>query len=228
MAKRIRSLEDIEKTVEEQGFLPFFANDIADFSLEERIDGKFWFTGFDGPWEAWDWKGPIARRKNCIYGKLFNKKAGFVSREWYPDLANWRRDGYDFDALYDDGKASHDDKLVYDMVDQREDSVLSKELKKLGGFRKGGKKGFDTIITRLQMRSYVSIADFEYQMDRCGRPYGWGVARYSTPEAQFGEALMEEVYRQEPEESRRRVYAYLRELTGAEDRMLAKMLGDRL
>ena len=172
MAKQIKSLEDIEKVVEEQGFLPFFANDIEGFSLEERIDGKYWFTGFDGSWEAWGWKGSIARRKKCVYGKLFNKKAGFVSREWYPDLANWRRDGYDFDALYDDGKASHDDKLVYDMVDQRDDSVLSKELKKLGGFRKGGKKGFDTIITRLQMECYLVVADFTYMTDKKGNPYG--------------------------------------------------------
>ena len=105
---------------------------------------------------------------------------------------------------------------------------MSKELKRRCGYGKDGNKGFDTVITRLQMRSYVSIADFEYQMDRYGRPYGWGVARYSTPEAQFGETLMEEAYRQEPEESRRRVYAYLRELTGAEDERIAKLMGDRL
>lgn len=226
MAKRIRSLEDIEKTVEEQGFLPFFANDIAGFSLEERIDGKYWFTGFDGFWEAWDWKGPIARRKNCAYGKLFNKKAGFVSREWYPDLANWRRDGYDFDALYDDGKASHDDKLVYDMVDQREDSVLSKELKKLGGFRKGGKKGFDTIITRLQMECYLVVADFTYMTDKKGKPYGWGVARYTTPEKYYGKSFTGAVYRRKPEESKERLLAQFRRiLPRANEKQLLKLLG---
>ena len=226
MVKRIKSLEDIEKNVEEQGFLPFFANDIDGFSLEEHIDVKYWFTGFDGSWEAWDWKGPIARRKNCVYGKLFNKKAGFVSREWYPDLANWRRDGYDFDALYDDGKASHDDKLVYDMVDQREDSVLSKELKKLGGFRKGGKKGFDTIITRLQMECYLVVADFTYMTDKNGNPYGWGVARYTTPEKYYGKSFTGPVYQRKPEESKDRLLTHFRRiLPRANEEQLLKMLG---
>ena len=226
MAKQIKSLEDIEKVVEEQGFLPFFANDIEGFSLEERIDGKYWFTGFDGSWEAWGWKGSIARRKKCVYGKLFNKKAGFVSREWYPDLANWRRDGYDFDALYDDVKASHDDKLVYDMVDQRDDSVLSKELKKLGGFRKGGKKGFDTIITRLQMECYLVVADFTYMTDKKGNPYGWGVARYTTPEKYYGKSFTGAVYQRKPEESKERLLTHFRRiLPRANEKQLLKILG---
>lgn len=226
MAKRIKSLEDIEKNVEEQGFLPFFANDIAGFSLEERIDVKYWFTGFDGSWDAWDWKGPIARRKNCVYGKLFNRKAGFVSREWYPDLANWRRDGYDFDALYDDGKAPRDDKLIYDMVDQQEDSVLSKELKKLGGFRKGGKKGFDTIVTRLQMECYFVVADFTYMTDKKGNAYGWGVARYTTPEKYYGESFTGMLYQRNPEESKERLLTHFRRiLPRANEKQLLKILG---
>lgn len=40
--------------------------------------------------------------------------------------------------------------------------MLSKELKKICNYRKGGNKGFDTVITRLQMQIYVTIADFVY------------------------------------------------------------------
>ena len=226
MTKQIKSIEDLERIVEEIGFLPFFSCGIPGYSLEERVDARHWFTGFDGAWDAWEWKGPIARRKKCVYGKLFNKKAGFVSREWYPDLANWRRDGYDFDALYDDGKASHDDKLVYDMVDQRDDSVLSKELKKLGGFRKGGKKGFDTIITRLQMECYLVVADFTYMTDKKGNPYGWGVARYITPEKYYGKSFTGAVYQRKPEESKERLLTHFRRiLPRANEKQLLKILG---
>ena len=225
MAKQIKSIEDLERIVEEIGFLPFFSCGIPGYSLEERVDARHWFTGFDGAWDAWEWKGPIARRKKCVYGKLFNKKAGFVSREWYPDLANWRRDGYDFDALYDDGKASHDDKLVYDMVDQRDDSVLSKELKKLGGFRKGGKKGFDTIVTRLQMECYLVVADFTYMTDKKGNPYGWGVARYITPEKYYGKSFTGAVYQRKPEESKERLLTHFRRiLPRANEKQLLKIL----
>ena len=60
------------------------------------------------------WK--IRRSGKCLYGKLFNKKAGFVSREWIPDFANFRRDGYDFDARWDDGLASYKDKELYEAI----------------------------------------------------------------------------------------------------------------
>lgn len=40
--------------------------------------------------------------------------------------------------------------------------LLSKELKRLCHYGKGGNKGFDSIVTRLQMQSYLVIADFEY------------------------------------------------------------------
>ena len=49
------------------------------------------------------------------------------------------------------------------------------------------KEGFETAISKLQMGGRVLIADFEYRYDKRGRRYGWGVARYSTPEDFFGE-----------------------------------------
>ena len=113
------------------------------------------------------WK--IRRSGKCLYGKLFNKKAGFVSREWIPDFANFRRDGYDFDARWDDGLASYKDKELYEAI-TGEGRMLSKRLKEALNYRKGGNTGFETCITRLQMQSYVCIADFVYMQDRYGRP----------------------------------------------------------
>ena len=45
----------------------------------------------------------------CIYGKFFHKKTGYISVEWFPHFANYRREGYDFDALYDDGHGQETD-----------------------------------------------------------------------------------------------------------------------
>ena len=100
----LRSPEDIAALAEEWGFLPFFAGEIPGFSVEECCPPELWFSEeADGPWE---WKGPVARSGRCVYGKFFGGRAGFISREWLPDFANFRRDGYDFDARYDDGLAS--------------------------------------------------------------------------------------------------------------------------
>ena len=211
--------------VERLGFLPFFENEIPGFSIEEHTPARLWFSETeDGPWE---WKGPAARSGACVDGKFFKGRAGFISLRWFPAFANYRRDGYDFDALYDDGFASHKDKQVYDTL-AAHGSLLSKELKSLCNYRKDGNKGFDGVITRLQMQSYVSIADFEYAVDKTGRQYGWGIARYTTPEAQFGPALMEEAYREAPEASRRRVYAHIQGLfPAADERQIRSLLGDK-
>ena len=111
---QLHNADDLIAAVEEYGFLPFFQNEIPGFSVEELCAPELWFADdADGPWE---WKGPAARSGKCLYGKIFDKKAGFVSRDWIPDFANFRRDGYDFDARWDDGLASYKDKELYETI----------------------------------------------------------------------------------------------------------------
>lgn len=43
------------------------------------------------------------------------------------------------------------------------------------------KISLDPILTRLQMEVRLVIADFEYNVDRRGNRYGWGIARYTHP-----------------------------------------------
>ena len=88
------------------------------------------------------WRTVIARRHDIVYGKFFDKKAGFISKKCLPVFANYRRDGYDFDALYDDGKAPNKHKkiMVNFMEDNADSEIYSNELKKQAGFGKDGEK----------------------------------------------------------------------------------------
>lgn len=206
MDRKIKSAQELEQLILEVGFLPFFQNEIPGFSVEEHTAPEYWFQeGVDGPWE---WKGEMARRKSCAYGKLFQKKAGFVSLEWFPLLANYRRDGYDFDARYEDGLAPAKDKRVMDLFAEH-GSLLSYQLKDLGNYRKGGNKGFETVITRLQMQTYVVIEDFEYRKDKLEQPYGWAVSRYTASEPWLGENACTGAYRQAPKESFEQILKHL-------------------
>ena len=218
----LRSPEDIISLTTELGFLPFFAGEIPGFSVEECCPPELWFSEeADGPWE---WKGPVARSGQCVYGKFFGGKAGFISKEWFPDFANLRRDGYDFDARYEDGFASRKDKEVYDMTAEH-GALLSKELKRLCNYRKGGNKGFDTVITRLQMQTYLTIGDFVYMRDKFGQVYGWGVAQYTTPEAQFGYDFVTSAYQKEPADSKAHILTHLKSiLPDAEKTQLLKLI----
>ncbi|MBQ7086124.1 MAG: hypothetical protein IJM96_01440 [Clostridia bacterium] len=201
----ICSKADIIALVEKWGFVPFFKNEIKGFSIEELIDPSLWFGENDGPWE---WKGPVIRETGCAYGKFFRGKAVFISRDWICDFANWRRDGYDHDARYDDGLASYNDRQVCEVLENHS-SLLSKNLKELSGFGRNGKKGFDGIITRLQMQGYLTTSDFEYMKDKKGKVYGWGVARYATFEQQFGEFFTQNVYKCQPSESYDRIFNHI-------------------
>lgn len=214
-----KSKEDIIRLVNEIGFLPFFKNDIIGFSIEEHTPNELWFSDIaEGPWE---WKGPISRSGNCLYGKFFGNKAGFISLDQFPDFANYRRDGYDFDSRYDEGLAQTKDKNVYDTIAEH-GTLLSKKLKSICNYRKGGNKGFDTVITRLQMQSYVCIADFEYMRDKYGQQYGWGVAKYSTPEELYGYERITEAYHRDPYESKMRIVDHLKNILNdtEEDKIL--------
>lgn len=217
----ISSIEDLEQAVQELGFLPYFANSVPGFSIEEHVAPQAWFSDEPGTWE---WKGPVINELNCAYGKFFEKKAVYISKGWFADFANYRRDGYDFDARYEDGLASYRDKTLYELVEANA-PALSKRLKALGGYKKGGNKGFDTIMTRLQTQGYVIISDFVYMVDKHGNEYGWGVAEYSTPELFLGNDFTDHVYEREPEESYERIRLHLHEiLPDADEQTIRKLL----
>ena len=214
----IENAAGLERAAELYGLLPFFDSGVPGFSVEAMTPPRYWFAGdVDGPWE---WRMEVARRGKVAYGKLFAGKAGFCSREYYPDLANYRRDGYDFDARYEDGLANHRDKQIIDAL-TREGSLLTRELRRASGVD----KGFETCLTRLQMQTYITVTDFEYLRDRHGKPYGWGVARYALTESVFGEEMTRSAYGRKPEESKAKLISRLRErCPGVDDAPLLKLI----
>ena len=112
---RIQSWQELIDWVDEVGFLPLFRNEADGFSAEENTSDLYWWSG-DPEQDPWEWRQLIARSGRVAYGKFFGGKAGFISRAWFPHFANWRRDGYDFDARYEDGLARYQDKQVYDIL----------------------------------------------------------------------------------------------------------------
>lgn len=209
----VRSRQDLVDAIETFGIIPYFATSVPGFSLEEHCSPSVLWSDDDN--NTWEWKGPVIRQSHCAYGKFFEKKAAYVSSDWFLDLANYRRDGYDFDARYDDGLAKYSDKELFEMID-RKAPVLSKELRTDGGYaysgrwqKVEGKKGFDTSLARLQELCYVTTTDFVYTTDRSGRKRGWGVAQYSTPEKWFGAPFTEKVYQRSPAESHDRLLEHL-------------------
>lgn len=197
MNRLLMSWEDLEQAVTALGLLPYFKNKIPGFSVEENVPENLLWDITAGPW---DWKGSVTRNQRAAYGKFYSSRAGYVSVECLPDFINIRRNRY---VLNGDSEEAR----IYRILTDNE-SLLSRELKTLSGYlpvarphRKSGNpfenlpligetpespksdSRFESAMTRLQMAGYVVIADFEYLYDRHGDRYGWGIARYTTPEA---------------------------------------------
>lgn len=218
----IEHQEQVEGLIREWGFLPFFKNGIEGFSIEEMTPPELLFgDDFDkGPWQ---WKGPIISRWESSYGKFFKGKAGYVSLGWLPDFINWRR------SVYPLKKQDKDARHILDVLVENE-SMISRQLKKASGFTLSRKRkafnpddpskpienrrngmAFDTLIAQLEMGTHVCIADFEYLVSKKGEPYGWGLARYCTPEAMYPDLfpITERVEGRTPKDSRKRIIDHL-------------------
>lgn len=206
----IKTKKNLTDAIEKYGFVPFFSNSIKGFSIEENVEDDIWWNGRDG-WKVWEWKGPIINELKCAYGKFFDKKAVFISKEWFYDFANYRREGYDFDARFEDGFVSYREKDLYELLSENA-PILSKKLKDIGNYKKDGNKGFETLITKLQEKCYVITNDFVYLKDKNGNDYGWGVAEYTTPEKFFGKSFANKVYKRTPEKSYERIFKHLKEM----------------
>ena len=219
---RIKSPAELTALVKRDGFLPLFANGVEGFSVEERTFARDWWSD-DPDRDPWEWRKLLADAGEVAYGKFFAGKAGFVSLEWLPYFANWRRDGYDFDALWSDGKADRREKLIMDLFADGGE-LYSNEMKRLAGFGTVV-KNFEGALTALQHRFYLTVRDFRQRSNKKGEPYGWPIAVYSTPESRWGYGLLSSAYSEPPETSRERIFTRVRELyPGASERRIREIL----
>ena len=234
--KQITSIEDLENLALELGFLPFFSCGISGYSVEELIRSDMWFSSEqEGPWK---WKGPIIQNNRLAYGKFFRHKAVFVSLEWLPDFINYRRS---LRPKISDDLAALDD-IVLQSV-EIDGSATIKKLRQELDYACGRKKrsdydlvdtlpltnnkkiSLDPILSRLQMETRLVIKDFEYNTDRHGKPYGWGIARYATPETLYGREITNAEGRA-PEESRQRIFDHLSKIIpNANEKQITKLIG---
>lgn len=193
--------------IQEVGFLPLLYSNILGFSADEAVDPDCRYVLLDDgswDWPLWDWKGPIVTESDCVYGKFFNKKAGFVSRAWWPDLYNWRRHAHPAPSA-----GSVEETILLTL--REHGSLITRDLRRLCGFTEPKMRSrFDGYVTRLQMACRVVTEDFVYPRDKHGKEYGWGWALLTTPEQLLGKEAC--LCDRTPEESLERMLDHLKRL----------------
>lgn len=205
--RHLSSLDDLMNSVKEEGFLPLFRNGVRGFSVEERTSPAGWWSGIDKI-DPWEWRRLAAASAEVAYGKFFDGRAGFISTEWFPAFANWKRDGYDFDALFEDGKATLRQKKIMDLFMNGEE-LFSFEAKRRAGFGKEGERNFEGTVTSLEKVSYLVIRDFRRRVNKKGGEYGWHIAVLTAPESIWGYEMVTSDYAEDPFDSRQRIIDHI-------------------
>ena len=221
MKRKINSCPQLMDYIQQVGFLPLLYSGIDGFSAEESVSSQCRYHVLpDGGWEwpLWKCKGSIITESDCVYGKFFDKKAGFISREWWGDFSNYRR------SLSPSPAEDSIEGVILDVL-RVNGSMITRELRAACGFDGPKMRSrFDSYVTRLQMACRVVTEDFVYPRDRHDRPYGWGWALLTTPEQLLGSDASR--VNRTPEQSHERIVKHLKKLhPHVAEKELLKLIG---
>lgn len=217
----LQSCPEMMDYIQQVGFLPLLDSGIYGYSAEAVVDDDCrYVVNPDGGWDwpLWKWKGPIIENGNCVYGKFFAGKAGFVSLDWWPDFCNWRRSINPVPA-----EESIEESIL--MILGERGSMITRELRAACGFTGPKMRSrFDNYITRLQMACRIVTESFVYPVDRHNREYGWGWSLLTIPEDLLGHENCHTDHT--PSESRQLILDHLRSiLPQATGRQLDNLVG---
>jgi hypothetical protein len=147
----------------------------------EEETGVHWHTG-NPETDPWEWRIRVLSERNDVaYSKIFFRKAGYITKEWYPYFLAARRGGISFEDEYLEGTLSHFSKRIYETV--LENGRLSlQEIKRIAGFKREDNSKIDSALTELQMKMYLTICEIGYKVSQKGEEYGFSYTVFSTIE----------------------------------------------
>ena len=216
----VYNIAQLMDLIQQIGFLPLLDSGIWGYSAEEIVSEDCRYVTFpDGGWDwpLWKWKGPIVLDGDCMYGKFFANKAGFISRKWWPDFCNYRRSRHPAPE-----EGSVEEAILLTL--QEHGSLIARELRAACGLTGPKMRSrFDSYVTRLQMSCRIVTEDFVYPRDKHGHEYGWGWSLLTTPEQLYGKDICQ--CPRTPEESLERILTHFRNfLPEASESQLMKLL----
>ena len=157
----------------------------------EEETGEQWHTG-NPDTDPWEWRIRVLKERNDIsYSKVFFKKAGYITKEWYPFFYAARRKGREFEDDYYDGLISNHAKRIYDAVLEN-DRLTVYRIKQIARFSRDEKSKFDSALTELQMKMYLTICEIFYNVSQKGEQYGFSETVFCTPELFWGKEFIDD------------------------------------
>ena len=184
-----------------------------------------WHTG-DPETDPWEWRMRVLEERNDIaYAKLFFKKSGYITAQWYPYFLSVRRRNLNFAEAYLDGTLSREAKMIYDVVDAH-GAVPLHTLKLLSGLdHKENKSRFDRALTELQTRMFITMCARQRKQSKTGEDYGWFSTVLCTVEQFFPVEVFQKAASLNPEEAANAIRNQVHSLNpGAKEKTIEKFI----
>lgn len=183
-----------------------------------------WHTG-DPETDPWEWRIRVLdERDDIAYAKLFFKKSGYITKEWYPYFLAARRGGKNFMDEYEDGTMSHFAKRIYDIIIENETLPLH-AIKQIGGFSKEDASKFDRALVELQMKMFLTMCGRQQKLSKRGEEYGWSSTVFCTVERYFSQDIMDKAYKINEREATEKITEQIYRLNPtAEPKKIAKFI----
>ena len=149
-----------------------------------------WHTG-DRDTDPWQWRIRVLdERDDIAYAKLFFKKSGYITKEWYPYFLAVRRGTGTFEEEYANGTLSYTARRIYETVSGN-GSLPVHIIKQFAGFSRNENSGFERALTELQMRMYLTMCGSQQKLSRSGMEYSWPSTVFCTTESFFSREVFE-------------------------------------
>jgi hypothetical protein len=162
---RITEYDEFAQMISDVGFMPLSNNCIDFVNLSSITAPESWHT--DLPSDPWLWKTRIETEHKAAYAKLFDKKPGFISLEWYPLFLAARRKDKSFDECYSDGLISNYARQVYALFESN-DGIAAHEIKSLIGYGKDKASKYEAAMVELQMKMFITGNGLKYKLSKSG------------------------------------------------------------
>jgi hypothetical protein len=173
-----------------------------------------WHTG-DPQTDPWEWRMRVLNECDDIaYAKLFFRKSGFITREWYPYFLAARRAGRLLEDDYWDGSLSHGARRIYDAISEHERLPLH-EIKRKAQFGKEETSGFEKALVDLQMKMYITMCGRQQKIAASGSQYGWSSTVFCPAEKFFDADVFERAAAVSAQEAVEKITAQVLRLTPA-------------
>ena len=189
--KEINGFQDFVDDLRIAGFTIGGENGEGVFTLSDYFSDKIHWHTEDDDTDPWEWRIRVLDEyRDIAYGKLFFKKSGYITKEWYPYFLAARRGKADLYEEYEEGNVTLMAKRIYDVLSEEKELPVHL-LKQYGGFSREDKSGFDNALTELQMKFYISLCGRTRKKSRKGEEYGWSSTVFCLTDDLFGEEVFD-------------------------------------